>query len=351
MPCRHTGDRRRAAHNGRPSRYAAAGGWRAAGFGAGAALLALAAALPGIRPAGHGVHPDHDIRLHMVQHLLVGMYAPLAFALSGPVTAVLPAFNGGARRVVARLMRSRPAGVVRHPVTAAVLDVGGLYLLYLTPLYAATQASPALHGLVHGHFLAAGYLFAWSIAGTDPVPHRPGLPLRAGVLVAAAGAHGALAKLLYAHAGDWPPQSGSAAAQVREAAQIMYYGGDLAELLLAVALFAGWYLAAPAARARRRASTSGRGRRRAPGRHQQQHAHSGQSHARQVPGEVVRQEAAHPVPNLVDPQQLVVDDAVEHLEPARPHQQPADGIAGDQPAPAALVGEQESPGDQGNQLR
>jgi putative membrane protein len=113
--------------------------------------------------------------------------------------------------------------------------------LYLTPLYAASVQHGLLHHAVHVHFLAAGYLFAWSIAGPDPAPRRPGTGVRTAVLVVAAGAHSYLGKLLYAGAGELPPGAGHGTAEMEAAAQWMYYGGDLAELLLATALFAAWY--------------------------------------------------------------------------------------------------------------
>ncbi|MBB4911490.1 cytochrome c oxidase assembly protein [Actinophytocola algeriensis] len=79
-------------------------------------------------------------------------------------------------------------------------------------------------------------MFTWSIAGPDSAPRRPGMPTRVVALVLAVAAHSVLAKVLYARAPEGP--DGEA---VREAAQLMYYGGDLAELALAAALFAIWY--------------------------------------------------------------------------------------------------------------
>jgi putative membrane protein len=74
------------------------------------------------------------------------------------------------------------------------------------------------------------------------------------VLVAAGAAHAYLAKLLYARAPGLPPGGSHDLDQVQAAAQLMYYGGDLAELALAVALFAGWYRT-PSSRSARRAAS------------------------------------------------------------------------------------------------
>lgn len=98
---------------------------------------------------------------------------------------------------------------------------------------------PTKFYLIHIHFFAAGYLFTWSIAGPDPTPGRPTLRIRAIVLFISIAAHAYLSKYMYAY--EWPRNTPYSEAQIREAAQIMYYGGDLSELLLTIALFAIWY--------------------------------------------------------------------------------------------------------------
>jgi len=39
-----------------------------------------------------------------------------------------------ARRIM-NILRARPVLFLIHPMTAALLDIGGMYLLYLTPFY------------------------------------------------------------------------------------------------------------------------------------------------------------------------------------------------------------------------
>ncbi|PRX99828.1 cytochrome c oxidase assembly protein [Allonocardiopsis opalescens] len=209
----------------------------------GTALLA-AALLP---PMAEWAH--RDLRGHVLQHLLVGMLAPLALVAAAPATLALRSLPVRTRGAVAGVLRSRPVHLLGHPATALVLSTGGMYLLYLTPLYAAAHAHPPLHAAVLLHVFAAGYLFTWSVAGPDPAPRRPGTAVRLAALLAAAAAHSVLAKTMYAdlrpHGSPHPPD------QVRAAAELMYYGGDLAGLLLAVALFAAWYRRAGRAGTRR----------------------------------------------------------------------------------------------------
>ncbi len=234
--------------------------WRTASLAVGLLLVAAAVAPP-LAQAAH-----EDLSGHMVQHLLLGMYAPLGIVLAAPVTLLLGAGGPRLRRRVARVLRSRPLHALAHPVSAAVLDIGALHVLYLTPLHALTQRSALVHGLVAVHLLLAGCLFTWSLAGPDPAPRRPGVGVRVVVLVLAAAAHAHLAKLLYARAGELPAGSGLAAAEVQRAAQWMYYGGDVAELLLAAALLGGWYARRGRAGAGR-AGAAGRGERHRSGAH------------------------------------------------------------------------------------
>lgn len=212
------------------------GGGRTAAFVGGAALLG-AALSPPLAAWAHA-----DLRGHAVQHVLIGMLVPLGLVLGAPITLVLRTLPVRAARRLAAVLKSRPVAVLSHPVTALGLNGGGMAVLYATPLYAAALASPPLHALVQAHVLAAGCLFTWAVlAGPDPAPHAPGMWLRLGVLFLATAAHATLGKLMYARL--WPDGTGHAAAEVRAAAQLMYYGGDLAEGLLAVALFSLWYRA------------------------------------------------------------------------------------------------------------
>ncbi|MEU6203781.1 cytochrome c oxidase assembly protein [Micromonospora musae] len=212
-------------------------GWprrRTGAWLAGCALLAVALGPPALLPAGHAGH--------LAQHLLLGMFAPLALVLGAPMTLLLRVAPPPVRRAVARVLRARPFHVLAHPATAVLLSTGGLWLVLVTPLYVATESHRLLHHGLHLHYLLAGYLLAWSVAGPDPAPRRPGLPVRLGALFVAAAGHSALAKYLYAHADALPPGLAERDVdELRAAAQLMYYGGDLAELLLATVLFAAWY--------------------------------------------------------------------------------------------------------------
>lgn len=207
-------------------------GWRVASFVTGLGAIAVALAPP-MAPWA-----EHTLQGHMIRHLLLGMVAPLALVLGAPVTLVLRTLPVPTARRLTASLRRRPVGWLTHPATALALDSGTLYLLYLTPLYAAMHASPALQSLAHLHFLLAGSLFAWAIVGRAPSPHRAGFHVRLLVLGAAMAAHATLAKLMYAY--GWPRGTAHASDEILAAAQLMYYGGDAVELLLLTVLFADW---------------------------------------------------------------------------------------------------------------
>ncbi|MGW6486776.1 cytochrome c oxidase assembly protein [Streptomyces sp. NPDC055056] len=205
--------------------------WRTASFLVGLALLALGL-LPPVGTVAHA-----DFRGHMTQHMLIGMYAPTALVLAAPVTLLLRALPTAPARHVTAVLHSSPARVLVHPAVALLLTVGVLGLLYFTPLYNNAMTHPAGHWLVHAHFLASGSLFAYVIAGPDPAPGRPSVRTRMVYLGLAIAAHALIAQAMYAgvYVDVYAPVG-----EVRQGAEIMYYGGDIAELLLAGALVATW---------------------------------------------------------------------------------------------------------------
>jgi putative membrane protein len=176
--------------------------------------------------------------VHVLRHLLLAMAAPLALALSAPITLALRTLAQRPRRMLVVLVHSRFARAASTAPMVLILDSGGMYAFYLTPLYQAAHEHPWLNVLAHTHMFLAGCLLSWYLVGQDPVPRAISVRTRLVVLFLAGGSHDLLAKLLYAQA--LPENSGSTE-QLHLGAQIMYYGGDLVELVLAVALMWTWY--------------------------------------------------------------------------------------------------------------
>jgi putative membrane protein len=205
-------------------------------------LGVLAAAAGAVGPT---VLVDHvDLVAHMVGHLLLGMAAPLLLVLAAPVTLLLRTLDPVPARRVVRLLRSLPVRVVSSPVVAAVLSVGGLWLLFRTDLWSASHDVPLLGALVSVHVFASGCLFTAAVVGVDPDPHRASFVVRSAVVVLALAAHDVLAASL---AVDPPPGTGP---DSRTGALVMYLGGDVVDLALVVVLWSQW--------ARRRRRHAGR---------------------------------------------------------------------------------------------
>lgn len=196
-----------------------------------AGIAVTGAALVGPLPR----QAHHDFTVHMLGHVLLGMLGPLLLVLAAPVTLALRALPLHWARRSARLLRSAPVVALTHPVIAALLNVGGLWVLYRTGMYAAMLQDTGVHVAVHAHVFAAGYLFTHAMIGPDPAPHRGTHAMRAAVLVLALAAHNILAKTLYAH----PPPHVSAD-QAHTASQLMYYGGAPIEVALIVLLCHHW---------------------------------------------------------------------------------------------------------------
>ncbi len=207
--------------------------WRPFFFYSGIALLLFAFSGP-VMSWSH-----HSLQGHMAQHLLIGMFAPVALVLGAPISLALRTLPVQLARALVWLMRTEFFGWASHPFTALLLNTGGMFLLYLTPIYVLSQTHLGVHIFVHIHFLLAGYLFAWSIAGPDPAPRRPGLRLRLAVVFLSMALHAWLAKLMYINL--WPAGTNDTVDAIQYSAKMMYYWGDLAELLLVVALFCQWY--------------------------------------------------------------------------------------------------------------
>lgn len=96
----------------------------------------------------------HDFRTQMQQHLLIRMLAPLVLVLGAPVTLLLRSLPRPHGRRLSAALRTRPAHVLAHPVLVLALNLGGLSVLYRTPVYQRIMEHPALHHPVHVHFPA-----------------------------------------------------------------------------------------------------------------------------------------------------------------------------------------------------
>lgn len=146
--------------------------------------------------SGLGRYAIAQFSVHMMEHMLLGMLAPILLALGGAVTLllrVLPAAGRdgvpGLREAVLALLHCRLTRFFTHPLIVLPLFVGSFYVLYFTPLFAQLMSSHLGHLLMTLHFLVVGYLFYWVIIGIDPTPRRFPHMAKLGLVLAAMPFH------------------------------------------------------------------------------------------------------------------------------------------------------------------
>ena len=181
---------------------------------------------------------EFDFILHMLGHLFLGMLAPLLLALSAPLTLILRSLPTKYARQIATILKSKLSLFFTHPVVTVVLNIGGLWLLYMTPLFSWMHTNEWVYWLVHIHVFVAGYLFTISIIYIDPIYHRNSFRYRAVALILALAGHSILSKYIYVN-----PPSGVSPQQAERGSMLMYYGGDIIDALIIFILCLQWYKA------------------------------------------------------------------------------------------------------------
>jgi cytochrome c oxidase assembly factor CtaG len=140
------------------------------GLGLGSAVIATQSAL--------GTYDTVLLSVHMAQHMILSMLTPLACAIGAPVTLALRTLPAKPRSWLLVVLHSRVAKVLCFPLVGFTLFVLSPWALYFSGWYDATLRSPALHDLLHLHFILVGALFFWPLLGLDPVPGRVIYPFR-----------------------------------------------------------------------------------------------------------------------------------------------------------------------------
>ncbi|KZZ84737.1 cytochrome c oxidase assembly protein [Bacillus sp. SJS] len=177
-----------------------------------------------------------DFNAHMLTHLFLGMLAPLLLALSAPLTLAFQSLTVQKGRKLSRLLKSKPLKFAVHPLAASILNIGGLWVLYTTGLYGLMHEQNWIYVLVHVHIFLAGYLFTIAFLYIDPISNRYSFKFRAAVLILSFAGHGILSKFIYAN-----PPAGVPVKQAETAGMLMYYGGDVLNILIIVIFCYQWY--------------------------------------------------------------------------------------------------------------
>jgi putative copper resistance protein D len=186
--------------------------------------------------------------VHMAQHMVLSMIAPIFLALGAPVTLALRTLGGTPRRWLLAMLHSRVARVLANPLYAFAVFVANPFVLYFTGLYRLTLENALVHELVHAHFILTGCLFFWPLVGHDPLPGRWPYPARALLMVLSVPFHTVLGLTVMQSTtlfgGDWYPSLGLAWsdpwADQKVAGGILWAGGEFVSVTMLAVLVVQW---------------------------------------------------------------------------------------------------------------
>jgi putative copper resistance protein D len=133
--------------------------------------------------------------VHMLGHMLLAMVIPTLLVLGAPITLALRTIqkrkdgSWGTREWIMWGLHTPYAKFITHPIVAAMLFAGSLWIFYYTPLMRWATTDHLGHQWMIIHFVFTGYLFALSLVGIDPIPYRFPYPLRLVTLFATMAFH------------------------------------------------------------------------------------------------------------------------------------------------------------------
>ena len=202
---------------------------------AAATVAALAMAASGFVPAG-------SMSGHMVEHLLIGMVAPLALALSAPVTLALQTTPLWIRRPLRTALHSAPAVWLSNPIVGLVGFGASLMALYLTPLLQWSADQLVVHVAVHLLLFTAGVMFMWPIVAIDPIPRRVPFGARVLTVLAAVPFHAFLGLAIISTRVPLAPEAYPSLDDQHRAGGLLWISGELMSFTLAAIVGRAWYV-------------------------------------------------------------------------------------------------------------
>ncbi len=197
--------------------------------------------------SGLAAYDEALVSVHMVQHMLLLMVAPVFLALGAPITLALRTLRPRPRAALLAVLHSRIARIVSFPLVGFALFTLSSYALYFTGWFEATLRNGLVHEATHLHFVAVGCLFLWPLVGADPVPGRIAYPLRALLMFATLPLHAILGLTVMGSrqviAADFYAQNAPGIDHLADqavAGAVLWAAGDLVALLMLGALLRQW---------------------------------------------------------------------------------------------------------------
>jgi cytochrome c oxidase assembly factor CtaG len=187
--------------------------------------------------------------VHMVQHLLLTVVAPLFLLYAGPMTLLLQASSAETRRRwILPVLHSRVVRFFAFPVVSWIIFAAVMWGSHFSPLFELALEDEWMHRLEHALFLGAALLFWWPVIGPDPSPWRMtpavkilyvGLQMPQNTFLGLAIYMATVP--LYSHYVTTPRSWGPTPLEDQQVAGgIMWLGGDAAFLTVVILLVVAW---------------------------------------------------------------------------------------------------------------
>lgn len=200
--------------------------------------------------SGVEAYDDTLLSIHMIQHMVLAMIAPIFLALGAPITLALRTLPRSPRAVLLAVIHSRVAKLLTFPLVAFALFVVTPFALYFTGLYRLTMQHELVHELTHVHFIAVGCLFFFPLLGVDPLPGRWPYPGRALLMFLSTPFHTVLGLTIMQSktliGGDWYPSLGLTWVNPYDDQQvaggILWAGGEIVSVTMLGVLVVQWMM-------------------------------------------------------------------------------------------------------------
>jgi putative membrane protein len=115
---------------------------------------------------------DRELSVHMVQHLLIVFVAAPLIVAGAPIRLALRTLPREGREALARLLHSRVARALGHPVVAWSIFAVVMLGTHIPAVYDLALRVPAVHAGEHALYLWAALVFWAPLIAIDPVPRR-----------------------------------------------------------------------------------------------------------------------------------------------------------------------------------
>jgi cytochrome c oxidase assembly factor CtaG len=202
---------------------------RTVSFLAGVALLVVAVDSP------MASYDDSVFAVHLLQHLLLMMAAPLLLIGGRPVRLAVQAASRPLQMRLVRLTHRRPVVAMAHPVMATALAWTVMAGMLQPGIYRWLEAHPAAHDGGHVALVVAGCLWCWR--AMDGAGGRRTVSVSVAMIAATAAFSAAVSTALLARSAPIAPAY--SLADTRTGAIVFLIGCELiagAELAIVVAL-------------------------------------------------------------------------------------------------------------------